>query len=77
MKLSNELLKTQLEKNIDGLGRAFGFDGEIKPYFWEISKKGELTADKILLENKIWDYPCLQVVSSDEYVAYFTYRTKR
>lgn len=78
MKLSNQLLKTQLEKNVEGLGRAFGFDGEIKPYFWEISEKGELTAEKILLENKIWDYPyILQSISLDEYNDWLAYRAKR
>ncbi len=72
MKHSNEESKVHLEKITEGLGRIFGFDGEITPYFWEIAEKGELTGDRILLEDKIWGSPSLQPVSLNKYLDWLT-----
>jgi hypothetical protein len=77
VKLSNKIIKTQLEKNTEFLGQVFGWDGEIKPYFWEIAEKGELTAEKILLENKFQNIPSLETVSLDKYVDWLATTQKK
>jgi Nuclease A inhibitor-like protein len=77
VKPSNEHIKSQLRETVKGLGRSFGWDGEIRLYFWEVAEKGELAADKILLENKVENIPSIRSVSLDEYINWLAARQKR
>lgn len=76
MKSSNQNLKAKLEKNTNKLGRLFGFDGKVSPYFWEISEKGELTAKKILLNNEVWDLKSLEQISIEHFLNWLENRKK-
>jgi hypothetical protein len=77
VKSSNKHIKSQLGETVEALGRSFGWDGEIRLFFWEVAEKGELAADKILLENKFENIPSILAVSMDEYVDRLATRQKR
>lgn len=76
MKSSNQTLKAKLEEITEKLGRLFGFDGKVSPYFWEISEKGELTAKKILLINEVWDLKSLEQISLEDFLNWLENRQK-
>ena len=55
----NEQIQSTLANLVKGL--LFADSGKLNPFIWETDVQGELTAEKLILSNKIWGIHSLRL----------------
>lgn len=67
MKYINEQWIAEFNSLTQGLEFGYLTNSLLKPFIWEVNEKGELTAEKLMLSNKIWGINSLSPINFDNY----------
>ncbi len=68
MKPYNEELFANLKCLTQGLVFSDDERGSLNPFVWDVSERGELTAEKLMLSNKIWGSKSLKRLTFDVFL---------
>jgi len=67
MKPHNAELLANLKYFTEGLEFADDGRGSLNPFVWDVSERGKLTAEKLMLFNNIWGNKSLRLIKFDDY----------